>query len=84
MANITITLDGELLKRSRIKAAELGTSVNAVIRAYLHEWAAGDRDQEKARALASLLKMSRESKAGGFKWHREELYEERIGRWTKK
>jgi plasmid stability protein len=61
MANITITLDNELLKRARIKAAELGTSVNAVLRDHLREWTADDREREKARAVQSFLRRARES-----------------------
>jgi predicted nucleic acid-binding protein len=38
MANLTISIDDELLHRARVRAAERGTSVNAVLRAYLTEW----------------------------------------------
>lgn len=86
MANITLTIDDELLKQARIKAAEQGTSVNAVVRAHLEEWAAEDREREKARAIASFLKRAREStySSGGRKWNREELYEERLNRYKPK
>ena len=82
MANITITLDDELLKRARIRAAELGTSVNAVIRAYLQEWAESDREREKARAFAAFMKRAREStlSTGGRHWSREEAQQERLNR----
>lgn len=83
MANITLTIDDELLKQARIKAAEQGTSVNAVVRAHLEEWAAEDREREKAKALASFLKRAREStmSSEGRKITREELYEERLSRY---
>ena len=32
MANVTIALDDELVRRARIKAVNEGTSINAVIR----------------------------------------------------
>lgn len=83
MANITLTIDDELLKQARIKAAEQGTSVNAVVREHLEEWATGERERERAKALASFLKRARESTmdSGGRKVTREELYEERLNRY---
>jgi plasmid stability protein len=83
MANITITLDDDLLKRARIKAAEQGTSVNAVIRERLRDWALADRERQSAKGLASFLRMARESRAGGFRWSRIGLHEERTERWTR-
>ena len=37
MKNITVSVDEETYRRSRIKAAEVGTSVSALVRAYLTE-----------------------------------------------
>ena len=37
MRNITVSVDEETYRRSRIKAAEIGTSVSALVRAYLSE-----------------------------------------------
>ena len=51
MANLTISIDDDLLRRARVRAAELGTSVNAVLRDYLLSWARGA--DERARAVAS-------------------------------
>jgi predicted nucleic acid-binding protein len=39
MANLTITVDEELLRRARIRALEQGTSVNALLREYLSAFA---------------------------------------------
>lgn len=39
MANLTITVDPEVLKRARIKAIQEGTSVNKVLGAYLETFA---------------------------------------------
>jgi plasmid stability protein len=77
MANLTITLDDELLKKARVKAAELETSVNAVLRDYLEGWA-GVKEARK-RAIDDFLEGSKNSKAssGGRKWTRDELYERR-------
>ena len=35
MKNITVSVDEETYRRSRIKAGEIGTSVSALVRAYL-------------------------------------------------
>jgi len=77
MANLTITLDDELLRKARIRAAELGTSVNAVIRQHLEQWTGVP--EERRRAIARILKDARRStySSGGRKWTRDELYERR-------
>lgn len=75
MANLTITVEDDVLRRARIRAAELGTSVNAVLREHLEEWT-GIQERRK-RALESFLDASKRSPAssGGRKWTRDELYE---------
>ena len=42
MKNITVSVDDETYRRTRIKAAEAGTSVSALVRAYLVSLAQGD------------------------------------------
>jgi plasmid stability protein len=75
MANLTITIDDDLLRRARVRAAELGTSVNAVLREYMRVWAGAD--DERAAAVASLLRRSRRSRStrGARRWTRDELHE---------
>ena len=41
MKNITIAIDDETHRAARVRAAELGTSVSALVKAYLQELAAG-------------------------------------------
>ncbi len=83
MANLTITVDDDTLKRARMRALEEDTSVNAVLREYLEEYA-GNR-QEQIEAARRILTSSRDSASrsgpGGRSWTREELYEERLGRY---
>lgn len=75
MANLTITVDEELLKKARIRALEQGTSVNAVLREYLEAYA-GIRSirEEKIR---DLIRMSQTTsfRRGGRTWTRDELHE---------
>jgi predicted HicB family RNase H-like nuclease len=37
VANLTLTIDDEVLKKARIHALERGTSVNALVREYLEQ-----------------------------------------------
>ncbi len=82
MTNLTITVDAQTLKRARMRALEEDTSVNAVLRDYLEEYAGVRR--ERREAARRILESSRESTSGsgpgGRAWKREDAYEERLGR----
>jgi hypothetical protein len=74
MANLTLTIDDELLKRARIRALERGTSVNALVRDYIEHFA----DEDAAReAIVGLFEIAERSRAGsgpeGRTWTREEI-----------
>ncbi len=86
MANLTITVDDGTLKRARMRALEQDTSVNAVLREYLEEYAGSRREQiEAARRILEASRVSRSgSGPGGRQWKREDAYEERLGRYPKK
>jgi len=83
VANVTLAIDAELLRRARIRALQQGTTVNAVIREMLVTYAADDRALEGRRRFVAL---ARSSVAGGDRqereWTRASLYEER-GRWPR-
>lgn len=74
MANLTITIADDLLKRARMRALEQGTSVNALLRDYLAAYAGTDDAQE--RALADLLELSAGSRSrrGPQSWTRDDLH----------
>lgn len=80
MANVTLVIDEELLKRARIRALEEGTSVNSVVRDFLGQYAS----RSPVAALQSFLAAARRSTAGsgsaGRSWTRADVYEDRIGR----
>ena len=42
MKNITVSVDDETYRRARVRAAELGTSVSAVVRDFLSSFAGGE------------------------------------------
>lgn len=46
MKNVTIALDDEVHRQARIRAAELGTSLSALVKDYLNSLAAGDAAPE--------------------------------------
>jgi hypothetical protein len=79
MANLTVTVGEEVLKRARIRALEQGTSVNAVVSRYLERYAGVGAT---ASALTEFLELAARtdagSGAGGRTWRREDLYDRPI------
>lgn len=75
MANLTIAVEDELLKKARMKALEQGTSVNALLRDYLTHFAGTRSAQEQAaRSFLALAAKSRAGR-GDRRWTRDELHE---------
>jgi plasmid stability protein len=75
MANLTITLDDELLRRARMRALEQDTSVNALLRDYLEAFAAtGTTWDQSTDAILQLSARSRSAR-GDRRWTRDELHE---------
>jgi plasmid stability protein len=76
VANLTLSIDDDLLRTARIRALEQGTSVNAVVRDYLTTYA-GRRTA--AHAVEAFLELADEVQASsgpsGRTWTREELYD---------
>jgi hypothetical protein len=76
MANVTLTVDEDLLKQARIRALEQDTSVNALVRGYLEEYVGrGPRREGMAGFLALTESAHAGSGPGGRSWTREQLYE---------
>ena len=82
MANLTITVDEEDLKRARIRAIESGTSVNALLADALSRYArAGSAQDDGIAALLELAARRSEDDLanaqarGGRGWKREDLYD---------
>jgi plasmid stability protein len=76
MANLTITVDEKLLRRARTKAAERGTSVNAVMRDFLEQYAG---PSGVAAALVEMFEIADSAGAStgeaGITWTREDLHD---------
>jgi len=83
VANLTLSVDENLLRRARIRALERGTTVNAVVREFLEGYAS---EEERRGARRRFVDRARASVAGGEgsgrDWTREELYEGRV-RWPR-
>jgi hypothetical protein len=79
MPNLTIAVNEGVLRRARKKAIDQGTSVNAVIGAYLDQYAGSDG---VAEALAEFLELAASAGATsgepGRTWTREDLYDRTI------
>jgi hypothetical protein len=81
MANLTITVDEQTLKRARMRALEEDTSVNAVLRAYLEEYAGVRRERREARRrIQDLARKSGMGSGGEGLPKREILYDREIAR----
>jgi len=76
MANLTIVLDDDILRRARIRAVERGTSVNAAVAEYLASYAGSSR---AADAIMTFIELADAADAGsgtgGRSWTRDELYD---------
>lgn len=62
MKNITLKIDDETYRKARLKAAEKGTSVSAMVREILIRETTGDEDREASR-IEALKKLYREADA---------------------
>lgn len=81
MANLTITVDEETVKRARIRALEEGTSVNALLRGYLEDYAGVRRERLEAwRKIQDLARSAGMGSAGRRLPTREEIYNRPIMR----
>lgn len=77
--NITLSIDEQIVKRAREKLRITGKSVNEEIRNHLQH-VAGEDDLE--HALEEFRQRVGQGNSNGWKWNRDELYEERI-RWPR-
>ncbi len=78
MANLTLTIDEQVLKKARIRALEEGTSVNALVREYLESYTATRRSHEAV--VGEILNLSKKSRSrrGSRRWNRDDLHERRL------
>ena len=78
MANLTLVIDDDLLRRARMRALAQGTTVNAVVREMLATYADDGRVLEARQRVAALARSSSAGCANtGRSWTRDESYEDR-------
>lgn len=78
MANLTLSLDDELLQKARETALRERTSVNALVRDYLTRYVgANNRRLDALDALDALAE--RTKSASKQRWKRDSLHERRAG-----
>ena len=81
MANLTVTVDEQVLRKARIRALEHGTSVNAIVSDYLERYAGTGAT---ASALGGFLELAAGTDAAspptGRSWRREDIYDRRVFR----
>jgi hypothetical protein len=51
MKNITVSVDAEIYQRARIKAAEMDTSISALVKAFLVQLTTEESDWERRKRL---------------------------------
>ena len=75
MKNITVSLDDDTYRRARIRAAELDTSVSALVRRYLVDLAGSESEFERLEKLELTLRERIKSFQAGNRLSRDELHE---------
>ena len=75
--NITLSVEESVLKEVRRIAVEQDTTVNGLVRRYLHEIAGQEKRRAKARRDLLRLLPKMRAKVGRIDWTREELHARR-------
>ena len=77
MKNVTVSLDDETYRNARVKAAEQGRSLSALVRDFLRDL--GSRESEFERLHAKEIELRKKIKGfrAGDRMTREEIYEQR-------
>jgi plasmid stability protein len=56
MKNVTVSLDDETYRRARVKAAEMDTSLSALVRNFLDELGSGESETERLKREERALR----------------------------
>lgn len=82
MKNVTVSLDDDTHRRARLRAAEAGRSLSALVRDFLRSL--GDQKSEEERRRERLVELFAEFDASGTRFSaashlsRDELYDEML------
>ena len=76
--NITVSLDDDTYRRARMAAAERGTSVSALVKAFLTDLGSGEsREDRLKRQERELREQVPRSFSGSDRLPRDEVYDRR-------
>ncbi len=78
MKNITVSLDDELYRRARIRAAQEDTSVSAVVRRFLTEFASEGTEYERLKRQEQELRAQIREFRASDRLQREAVHERRV------
>lgn len=77
MKNVTVSLDDATYRAARIKAAEAGRSLSALVRDYLRELGSGQTEFERLHAEEKALRKRLTNFSAAPLLSRDELHERR-------
>jgi hypothetical protein len=72
--NITVSVDDEIYRRARMKAAEQDTSVSALVRHFLIDLAAGETETERLKRQERELREQITKFRGGGRMGRDAVH----------
>jgi hypothetical protein len=75
--NITVTVDDEVYRRARVKAAERDTSVSALVRQFLIDLAQEGSEFERLERLEKVLREQVTDFDGSNRLSRDEVHKRR-------
>jgi plasmid stability protein len=78
MRNITVSVNEEIHRRARIRAAERGTSLSAAVREFLIAFAGGETDFERRKRLQEETLASIGRFRAGDRLSREDVHNRAI------
>ena len=77
MKNITVSVDDEIYRKARIRAAEKETSVSALVRDYLRGIADGESEFDRLADRERQLRRQVRNFSAASRLSRDELYQRR-------
>jgi hypothetical protein len=75
--NITVSIDEDLHRRARIRAAELETSLSSVVRDFLIHFAGGETDFERRKRLQTEVLATIDNFRADDRLTREQVHDRR-------
>ncbi|MEO6080114.1 MAG: DUF6364 family protein [Steroidobacteraceae bacterium] len=75
MKNVTVSLDDRVYQRARVTAAERGTSLSALVRAYLENLGSGESESDRLKNAERTLRAQIRGFRAGDRLSREQAHE---------